>query len=107
MMNPMKWVLSSKIQKAVVVTANPAYVGSITIDEDLMDRAGLWAGEKVLARPAPVYSWSTGTPWIPTPAKFSAKDPARRQPSEAMHGPPGEHRASTPQGTGRPDPKRW
>lgn len=48
MMNPMKWVLSSKIQKAVVVTANPAYVGSITIDEDLMDRAGLWAGEKVL-----------------------------------------------------------
>lgn len=47
-MNPMKWVLSSKIQKAVVVTANPAYVGSITIDEDLMDRAGLWAGEKVL-----------------------------------------------------------
>ena len=47
-MKPMKWVLSSKIQKAVVVEANPDYVGSITIDEDLMDRAGLWPGEKVL-----------------------------------------------------------
>jgi aspartate 1-decarboxylase len=44
----MKWVLSSKIQKAVVVGANLAYVGSITIDEDLLDRAGLWPGEKVL-----------------------------------------------------------
>jgi aspartate 1-decarboxylase len=44
----MKWVLSSKIQKAVVIEANPDYVGSITIDEDLMDRAGLWPGEKVL-----------------------------------------------------------
>ncbi len=44
----MKWVLSSKIQKAVVVCANPDYVGSITIDEDLMDLAGLWPGERVL-----------------------------------------------------------
>jgi aspartate 1-decarboxylase len=44
----MKWVLSSKIQKAVVIGANVNYVGSITIDEDLLDRAGLWPGEKVL-----------------------------------------------------------
>jgi aspartate 1-decarboxylase len=51
----MKWVLSSKIQKAVVVGANVNYVGSITIDEDLLDRTGLWPGEKVL-----VVSNSTG-----------------------------------------------
>src|SRR5438270_5283702 len=42
-----KWVLSSKIQKAIVTEANLKYVGSITIDEDLIDRAGLWPGEKV------------------------------------------------------------
>ncbi len=47
-MNPMRWVLSSKIQKAVVTEANLGYVGSITIDEDLIERAGLWPGEKVL-----------------------------------------------------------
>ena len=28
--------------------ANLAYVGSITIDEDLIDRVGLWPGERVL-----------------------------------------------------------
>lgn len=28
--------------------ANLDYVGSITIDEDLIDKAGLWPGEKVL-----------------------------------------------------------
>jgi aspartate 1-decarboxylase len=47
-MNPMKWALSSKIQKATVMRADPEYVGSITVDEDLMDRAGLWAGERVM-----------------------------------------------------------
>ncbi len=44
----MKWVLSSKIQRATVVGANPDYIGSITIDEDLMDHAGLWPGERVM-----------------------------------------------------------
>ena len=44
----MKWVLSSKIQRATVVGANLDYIGSITIDEDLMDRAGLWPGERVM-----------------------------------------------------------
>ncbi len=28
--------------------ANLDYIGSITIDEDLLDRAGIWPGEKVL-----------------------------------------------------------
>jgi aspartate 1-decarboxylase len=31
-----------------VTEANLAYVGSITIDEDLLDLTGLWAGERVL-----------------------------------------------------------
>ena len=44
----MRFVLSSKIHNATVTEANLAYIGSITIDEDLMDRVGLWAGEKVL-----------------------------------------------------------
>lgn len=37
----------SKIHRAVVTEANLNYVGSITIDEDLMDAAGLIEGEKV------------------------------------------------------------
>ncbi len=37
----------SKIHRAVVTEANLNYVGSITIDEDLMDAANLMEGEKV------------------------------------------------------------
>jgi aspartate 1-decarboxylase len=44
----MRWVLRSKIHNATVTEANVAYVGSITIDHDLIERAGLWPGEKVL-----------------------------------------------------------
>jgi aspartate 1-decarboxylase len=44
----LRWVLRSKIHKATVTEANPAYVGSITIDADLIERTGLWASEKVL-----------------------------------------------------------
>ncbi len=40
-------VLKSKIHRVTVTAANLDYVGSITIDEDLMDAAGLVAGEKV------------------------------------------------------------
>jgi aspartate 1-decarboxylase len=40
-------VLKSKIHRARVTGANLDYVGSITIDEDLMDAANLIAGEKV------------------------------------------------------------
>ena len=43
----MRWVLRSKIHKAIVTEANLDYVGSITIDEDLLDAVGLWVGEKV------------------------------------------------------------
>lgn len=44
----MRILVRSKILKATVTEANVNYVGSITIDEDLVERAGLWPGEKVL-----------------------------------------------------------
>jgi len=40
-------VLKSKIHRVKVTEANLNYVGSITIDEDLMDAANLIEGEKV------------------------------------------------------------
>lgn len=40
-------VLKSKIHRATVTQADLNYVGSITIDEDLMDAANLIANEKV------------------------------------------------------------
>jgi len=40
-------VLKSKIHKAVVTEANLHYIGSITIDEDLMDAAAILENEKV------------------------------------------------------------
>lgn len=40
-------VLKSKIHKVSVTQANLNYVGSITIDEDLMDAANLLENEKV------------------------------------------------------------
>lgn len=40
-------VLKSKLHRVKVTQANLNYIGSITIDEDLMDSANLIAGEKV------------------------------------------------------------
>ncbi len=40
-------VLQSKLHCVRVTEANLNYMGSITIDEDLMDAAGMIAGEKV------------------------------------------------------------
>jgi aspartate 1-decarboxylase len=44
----MRWVLRSKIHKAIVTEADVSYVGSIAIDQDLIERADLMPGEKVL-----------------------------------------------------------
>lgn len=41
------YVHKSKIHRASITEANLNYVGSITIDEDLMDAANLMEGEKV------------------------------------------------------------
>ena len=40
-------VLKSKIHCATITEANLHYMGSITLDEDIMDAANLIAGEKV------------------------------------------------------------
>lgn len=40
--------MRGKIHKATVTQADVNYVGSITIDETLMDHVGFWPGERVL-----------------------------------------------------------
>ena len=40
-------VVKSKIHRVTVTEANLNYIGSITIDEDLLDAANLIANEKV------------------------------------------------------------
>lgn len=40
-------LLKSKIHRATVTEADVNYIGSISIDEDFMERADLWPGEKV------------------------------------------------------------
>ena len=44
----MRWLLRSKIHGATVTEAQLDYVGSITLDRDLVEKAGLMVGEKVL-----------------------------------------------------------
>jgi aspartate 1-decarboxylase len=44
----MRSVMRSKIHNATVTEANVDYVGSITIDSDLIDLVGLWPNERVL-----------------------------------------------------------
>ena len=44
----MRILVRSKIHKATVTQADPDYIGSITIDADLVEKAGFWPGEKVL-----------------------------------------------------------
>lgn len=40
-------MMKSKLHRATVTEANLNYVGSITIDEDLMEMADIWPNEKV------------------------------------------------------------
>ena len=44
----MRWMLHGKIHKATVTQADVNYVGSITIDSDLIDMVGFYPGEKVM-----------------------------------------------------------
>lgn len=44
----MRELLQSKIHKAIVTEADISYIGSVTIDTDLLDRIDLWPGQKVL-----------------------------------------------------------
>ncbi|MDR6224456.1 aspartate 1-decarboxylase [Desmospora profundinema] len=40
-------MMKSKIHRATVTEANLNYVGSVTIDEDLMEKVDIWPNEKV------------------------------------------------------------
>jgi aspartate 1-decarboxylase len=44
----LRQALRAKIHKATVTDADLNYIGSITIDRDLMDIVDFWEGEKVL-----------------------------------------------------------
>lgn len=44
----MRWYLRSKLHKARVTEADVNYVGSISIDSALIEKAGFGVGEKVL-----------------------------------------------------------
>lgn len=43
----LRQLLSAKIHRATVTEANINYVGSITVDADLLERAGMIGGEQV------------------------------------------------------------
>ena len=43
----MRWVLRSKIHRATVTETRLDYEGSITVDCDLLEKAGIWVGERV------------------------------------------------------------
>ena len=46
-MAPIRMVLRSKIHRATVTQADLDYIGSISIDEDLMEAAGIVEWEKI------------------------------------------------------------
>lgn len=54
----MRILCKSKIHRATVTTANKDYIGSIGIDAELIEKADIWAGEKVL-----VVNLSNGERW--------------------------------------------
>ena len=47
-MAPIRWVLRSKIHRATVTQADLDYVGSISIDEELMEESGIVEWEKIV-----------------------------------------------------------
>ena len=44
----MRILMRSKIHRATVTNCDEDYIGSIVIDQDLMDRSDIWEHEKVL-----------------------------------------------------------
>lgn len=44
----MRELLQAKIHKATITEADISYVGSVTIDSDLLKKTDLWPGQKVL-----------------------------------------------------------
>ena len=46
-MAPIRWLLRSKVHRATVTQADLDYVGSISIDEELMEESGIVEWEKI------------------------------------------------------------
>ncbi len=44
----MRQLLRGKIHRATVTGTDPDYIGSISIDEELLEKADIWPGERVL-----------------------------------------------------------
>lgn len=44
----MRLLLRSKIHRATITETEIDYIGSITIDSELLDKSNIWPGEKVL-----------------------------------------------------------
>jgi aspartate 1-decarboxylase len=44
----MRIILHAKLHNAIVTEANLAYVGSITIDQELLEQVDIWPGERVM-----------------------------------------------------------
>lgn len=44
----LRWVMHAKLHNGRVTDANLGYVGSIEIDEDIVDAVGMWVGQRVL-----------------------------------------------------------
>ncbi|MBN1155043.1 aspartate 1-decarboxylase [candidate division KSB1 bacterium] len=44
----MRFLLRSKIHRAIVTESNVDYIGSITIDSYLLEKVDMWKGERVL-----------------------------------------------------------
>ncbi len=63
----LRTMMKSKIHRATVTQADLHYVGSVTIDEDLLDAADLLAGEQVH-----VVTSTTARGWRPTSSRVSA-----------------------------------
>ncbi|MCK9322533.1 MAG: aspartate 1-decarboxylase [Candidatus Methanomethylophilaceae archaeon] len=43
----MRWMLRGKIHRVTVTQTRLDYEGSITVDVDLLEKAGIWIGERV------------------------------------------------------------
>ncbi|MBM4237701.1 MAG: aspartate 1-decarboxylase, partial [Euryarchaeota archaeon] len=44
----MRQLLRGKIHRATVTNTDPDYIGSISIDRELLEKADIWPGERVL-----------------------------------------------------------
>ena len=80
----MRTMLKSKIHRATVTQADLHYVGSVTVDEDLLDAADLIPGEQVAI--VDVTNGARLETYVITGPAGAAWVPARRRAGEAAGG---------------------